>query len=118
MRRASREPVEKGGWSIFHTTGPAVGYANPAVSTIIRGQGQSGWYGWWNNPKSEEMVREWLDSDDPATQRRLAQAIHDVALDEVATIPLGQFFLKTAYRSNISGILQGVGVYPWNIRPA
>ncbi len=117
QRRASKEPVDKGGWSIFHTTGPAVGYANPAVSTLIRGQGQNGWYGWWTNAKAEEMVREWLDSDDEATQRRLALAIHDLALDEVATIPLGQFFLKTAYRSNITGILQGVGVYPWNVRP-
>jgi len=63
------------------------------------------------------MVREWLDSDDEAMQRRVALAIHDLALDEVATIPLGQFFLKTAYRGSITGILQGVGVYPWNVRP-
>ncbi|MEJ0016528.1 MAG: ABC transporter substrate-binding protein [Acetobacteraceae bacterium] len=118
QRRSSKEPVEKGGWSIFHTTGPAVGYANPAVSSLIRGQGQAGWYGWWNNPRAEEMVREWLDSDDEAAQRRLAIAIQDLALEEVATVPLGQFFLKTAYRSSVTGILQGVGVYPWNVRPA
>jgi peptide/nickel transport system substrate-binding protein len=117
QRRTSKEPVEKGGWSIFHTTGPAVGYYNPAVSTLVRGQGSTGWYGWWTNPKVEAMVREWLDASDEADQKRLATAIQNLALDEVATIPLGQFFLKTAYRSSITGILQGVGVYPWNVRP-
>jgi peptide/nickel transport system substrate-binding protein len=118
QRRASKEPVEKGGWSIFHTTGPAVAYSNPAVSTLVRGQGQSGWYGWWTNPQVETMVREWLDATDEASQRRLAASIQNLALEEVATIPLGQFFLKTAYRSSITGILQGVGVYPWSVRPA
>jgi peptide/nickel transport system substrate-binding protein len=118
QRRTSKEPVEKGGWSIFHTTGPAVGYYNPAVSTLVRGQGQSGWYGWWTYQKVEAMVREWLDASDEADQKRLATSIQNLALDEVATVPLGQFFLKTAYRSNITGMLQGVGVYPWNVRPA
>jgi peptide/nickel transport system substrate-binding protein len=118
QRRASKEPVEKGGWSIFHTTGPAVAYSNPAVSPLVRGQGQAGWYGWWTNPKAEDMVREWLNTSDEAEQRRIATAIQNLALDEVATVPLGQFFLKTAYHSRITGILQGVGVYPWNVRPA
>lgn len=117
QRRASKEPVEKGGWSIFHTTGPAVAYSNPAVSPLVRGQGQSGWYGWWTNPSVENMVHEWLNASDEAEQRRLATTIQNIALDEVATVPLGQFFLKTAYRGSITGILQGVGVYPWNVRP-
>jgi peptide/nickel transport system substrate-binding protein len=118
QRRASKEPVEKGGWSIFHTTGPAVAYSNPAVSPLVRGQGQAGWYGWWTSAKAEEMVRDWLNTSDEAEQRRIATAIQNLALDEVATVPLGQFFLKTAYHSRITGILQGVGVYPWNVRPA
>ncbi len=88
------------------------------MSPLVRGQGQSGWYGWWTNPHAEDMVREWLDASGDAEQRRLATAIQNLALDEVATVPLGQFFLKTAYRSSITGILQGVGVYPWNVRPA
>ena len=39
QRRGNRESVEKGGWSIFHTTGPAVGWSNPALSLLVRGQG-------------------------------------------------------------------------------
>jgi hypothetical protein len=50
QRRASREPVEKGGWSIFHTTGSAEAYSSPAVNYLVRGPGEKGWFGWWNNP--------------------------------------------------------------------
>ncbi|MEI7712783.1 MAG: ABC transporter substrate-binding protein [Rhodospirillales bacterium] len=117
QRRTSRESVDKGGWSMFHTTGPAVSYSNPVVSNLTRGQGAKGWFGWWNSPKAEEMVQDWLAATDPAAQQRIATGINDLALDEVATVPLGQFFLKTAYRSSITGILQGIGPYPWNVRP-
>jgi len=74
QRRTSREPVDKGGWSIFHTTGSSPGYSNPAVSTLVRGQGQNGWFGWWTSPKAEGIVEEWLEASDPQARRRLAGA--------------------------------------------
>jgi peptide/nickel transport system substrate-binding protein len=116
QRRTSREPVEKGGWSIFHTTGSAPGYSNPAVSTLVRGQGEKGWFGWWNSPKVEEMVRDWLEAPDPAARERLGHAIGDLALDDVATVPLGMFFVRTAYRKDLTGMLAGPSPYPWNLR--
>lgn len=66
----------------------------------------------------EAMVQDWLATPDFAAQKRIATVIDDLALDRVATVPLGQFFLKTAYRGSITGILQGIGPYPWNVRPA
>ncbi|RYY14396.1 MAG: ABC transporter substrate-binding protein, partial [Alphaproteobacteria bacterium] len=118
QRRTSRESVDKGGWSIFHTTGSAPGYSTPAVSSLVRGQGDKGWYGWWNSPKAETMVAEWVDAPDDATRHRLATAIGDLALTEVATVPLGMFFTKTAYRSGLTGMLEGPSPYPWNLRRA
>jgi peptide/nickel transport system substrate-binding protein len=118
QRRTSREPVDKGGWSIFHTTGSSPGYSNPAVSTLVRGQGQNGWFGWWTSPKAEGMVEEWLEASDPQARRRLAAAIGDLALEEVATVPLGMFYTRTAFRSDLTGMLAGPAPYPWNLRRA
>lgn len=117
QRRASREPVDKGGWSIFHTTGSASGWNSPAVSQPLRGQGTKGWFGWWNGPKLEAMVQEWLAAPDEASQTRLAQAIGAMGLEEAPSVPLGQFFIRTVYRKAITGLLQGPCPYPWNIRP-
>jgi len=32
-------------------------------------------------------------------------------------VPLGQFFVKTAFRRGVTGVLQGIAPYPWNVRP-
>jgi peptide/nickel transport system substrate-binding protein len=50
-RRASQEPVEKGGWSMFIGALPATLYANPGSSFLVRGQGAAGWFGWWANAR-------------------------------------------------------------------
>lgn len=116
QRRGSREPVEKGGWSIFHTTGSAISWGDPAQSTIIRGQGEKGWFGWWKSDKAEELAEAWLYAPDEATQKAKAKELNRLAMEEVATIPLGQFLSRTAYRKTITGMLPGTAPYPWGIK--
>jgi peptide/nickel transport system substrate-binding protein len=118
QRRASHEPVDKGGWSIFCTFGPSLGYSNPASSGIIRGQGLAGWYGWWESAKAEQLVQDWLDAPDAARQKAIATELARLAMDEVPYVGLGQWFGKTAYRKTITGIIPGLAPYPWNVRPA
>lgn len=118
QRRSSREPVAKGGWSIFHTSGSAIGWANPAVSVLVRGQGAAGWFGWWSNAKAEALADEWLFGATPDAQRQAAIALGRLALEESATIPLGQFTIRTAYRTSLAGMLPGSAPYPWGVRPA
>jgi len=118
QRRGSRESVEKGGWSIFHTTGGASFYGNPAMSPLIRGQGEAGWFGWWKNDRAEALTQEWLFAPDEAAQRKAALELGRLGLEEVATIPLGQFTIRTAFRKDITGILEGPAPFPWNVKRA
>src|SRR5690606_24436359 len=60
QRRNSREPTDKGGWSIFHTTGPADFYGSPAMSPLARGLGADGWFGWYKSEKAEALTEEWI----------------------------------------------------------
>ncbi|EFH11879.1 ABC transporter substrate-binding protein [Teichococcus cervicalis] len=118
QRRNSREPVERGGWSIFHTTGPVTFYGNPAMSPLARGQGAAGWFGWWQSERAEQLVDTWLYSQDQAEQQRTAHELGRLALDEVATVPLGQFTIRTALRRNLTGLLTGAAPFPWNLSRA
>lgn len=118
QRRASRESVEKGGWSIFTTAGPAVGYSDPTISALVRGQGAGGWFGWWANQEVEEKVQAYLNAPTEAEQKRLAIEINAITLEDVGTVPLGQYFVKTAFTQKIKGVLEGISPYPWNVRPA
>jgi peptide/nickel transport system substrate-binding protein len=116
QRRTSREPVDKGGWSIFHTWGSGAAWANPAVSSIVRGLGAAGWFGWWSSPDVERKVSEWLDAPDDASRKVLSDAINRAALEGVASIPLGMSFVRTMFRKDIAGVMQGNSPYPWNAR--
>ncbi len=118
QRRNSREPTDKGGWSIFHTGGNAYPYGSPASSALMQPIGERGWFGWWKNEKAAELIEAWLYAPDETTRTRLAAEVGRLALEDVATVPLGQSYLKTGYRTSLTGILPGSAPYPWAVRRA
>jgi peptide/nickel transport system substrate-binding protein len=118
QRRASTEPVEKGGWSAFHTFASSAAASTPATHPLTNGRGPKGWFGWWDNAEARDLTAQWLTAPDAAAQEKAAKALSHVAMTDVATIPVGQWYGKTAFRRSITGVLQGVSPYPWNVRSA
>jgi peptide/nickel transport system substrate-binding protein len=47
----------------------------------------------------------------------LADKLQLQAFEDVPYIPLGQYFIPTAYQGNLTGMLKGSPVF-WNIRRA
>ena len=56
QRRASMEPVEKGGWSAFHTFASSATASSPATHPLITGRGAKGWFGWWDNADARALT--------------------------------------------------------------
>jgi peptide/nickel transport system substrate-binding protein len=118
QRRARMEPVDKGGWSIFHTFSSATSMATPATQPALTGRGRQGWFGWWDNPEAGRLINAWLAAPDEAGQMKEAHALSHLAMTDVGSVVVGQWYGKTAFRNSITGVLQGVAPYPWNVRPA
>jgi peptide/nickel transport system substrate-binding protein len=118
QRRASKEPVEKGGWSVFHTWFTGGFIINPVVSAPFHGQGAAGWFGWYDNPKIEEMTQAWLQAKDMEDRKKIAVEIQQENFAQVPTVPLGQFQIPTAYRRSLQGKLECTGPLFWNVRRA
>ena len=116
QRRASREPIERGGWNIFHTTWTGASVINPLINPTLRGNGVAAWFGWPDDAKSEELHAAWVDAQSEADQLRIAAEIQRNAFEQVPLIPLGQMFQNMAYRANLTGMLKGASPYPWNLR--
>ena len=114
-RRASKEPIEKGGWSIFHTwlVGPDV--TSPAVNFAIRGSGDKAWFGWPTDAKLEELREAWFSATDPAASKKAAEAVQARAYEFVPYVPTAQFILPTAYRTNLSGLIIAPVTFMWNV---
>lgn len=115
QRRAKTDPVEQGGWSMFHTSWSGLDQINPAGHIFLRGNGKAAAPGWPTSPRIEELRDAWFRAPDLATQQSLARAIQLQALQDVPYIPLGQYFQPTAYQANLTGVLPGNPVF-WNIR--
>lgn len=115
QRRASKEPLDKGGWSLFATSFSALDYVDPVTAPALRGNGGAAWYGWPTNPEMERLREAWIDSDDPAEQQRLTRAMQQIALTEAFYVPLGQYFQSAGFRSNVTGQLKGPIPLFWNV---
>jgi peptide/nickel transport system substrate-binding protein len=115
QRRAKKEPVDQGGWSIYHTSWSGIDQMNPVGHVFLRGNGQDATVGWPTSPKLEELRNKWLLAPDLAAQKVVAAEIQLQAFADVPYIPLGQYFAPTAYRADLDGILSGNPVF-WNIR--
>jgi peptide/nickel transport system substrate-binding protein len=118
QRRTSREPVDKGGWSIFHTTWPSVSIGDPLLNSNVRGQGQAGWFGWFDDAETEKLADAWLDATDAAAQQKLFEDSQRRAMEMMPSVLLGKFTVKTAMRKNITGMVQGSAPFFWGVRRA
>jgi peptide/nickel transport system substrate-binding protein len=114
-RRTSKEPVEKGGWSIFHTWLVGPDLTTPAVNFAIRGSGQKAWFGWPDDAKIEELRDAWFAATDAAGSKKAADAVQARAFEFVPYIPTAQFILPTAYRSHLSGVIIAPITLLWNV---
>jgi peptide/nickel transport system substrate-binding protein len=115
-RRASKEPIDKGGWNIFHTWTSAPDMLSPALNGPLRANGAKAWFGWPDDPKLEELIDQWFKAPDLAGQKELASAIQvENYTNEVDYVPTGLFQIPTAYRKNVSGIIIAPVVFLWNV---
>src|SRR3954451_4428254 len=116
-RQTEGEPVEKGGWSMLIANAPGADHLDPLVALGLR-TGAAAWIGWPSDPKLEELRDQWLDSTDPAEQKRLAAANQEEALSDVVYVPLGRYLQPSAWRKNVTGILKSTLPVFWNVQKA
>jgi peptide/nickel transport system substrate-binding protein len=63
----------------------------------------------------EELRESWFDAPDLATQQKNAKEMQIQAFQEVPYYPLGLARLPTAFRPDITGVLEGFALF-WNVR--
>ena len=97
-------------------TGEAL--VNPAMNAIIRGQGAQGWAGWYESARMEELNSRWLQEPTEQGRAAVAAEMQSLAFEEVPSVPLGLFFIRTAYRRTLTGIVEGPAPFPWGVRRA
>ena len=115
-RRANKNSPDHGGWNLHNTNFPAAGIANPALSPIIRMNGERAWFGWPSDAGVEEQVTAWIEAPNAEAQAAAMQKLQQLAWEAVPFAPTGLFRLRTAFRSDLTGVLQGPNPFVWNLK--
>ena len=116
QRFASREPVEKGGWSMYPNYVYSVAMISPAANNYIRANGDQGDVRLAELPRLEQLRCQWLgdirsgDAAEASAARSRQQAFQDVPY-----YPLGVCYPATAYRNSLTGVLDGYSLF-YNVR--
>jgi peptide/nickel transport system substrate-binding protein len=117
QRRTSREPVERGGWSMLFTAFSSFDFVDPSAHFPLRGNGLQAWPGWPTIPKLEELRDAWFVAPDQGAQKRIAEEMQVVAMEELPYVPVGSYLSITAHRANLVDRVKGLMLL-WGMRRA
>ncbi len=115
QRQQKRDPSDAGGWSAGAGKWQGIDCVNPAGHPLLSGDGSTA--GWFRSEGMEALRSQWLQAPDLAAQQGLARGIQDLVWENVPFLPLGEYKQPTAYRTAITGVLDGTAVF-WNVRLA
>ena len=118
QRRVSKEPVEKGGWSVIHTTSSGQSLALPVFHLFLRANGANAWFGWPDDPEIERLRAAWVAAPDEGAQQRIAAELNARAMQTLPYVPLGYYWQPSAWRRNLTGVFAAPATVYWNIAKA
>jgi peptide/nickel transport system substrate-binding protein len=108
QRRASMEPIDKGGWNIFYTYLGGFGNITPAPNIAIRSSGTNGsWFGWPTDPKMEELRAAWFDAPEVAAQKKICEDMQIQFWKNPSYAPLGMYDQPTAFHNYLQDVHDG-----------
>ena len=113
-RRASRDPVDQGGWNMFHTWWIGADVADP-MSIAFSGDPEKGWFGWAQDEELEQLRHDYARAQTPEERKEIATKVQERLWAIGASGHLGQFFNPVAYRNNVTGLIKSPVQFFWNL---
>lgn len=117
QRRASKNPIDDGGWNMFVTWWEGADLLDPVMQFALSAAGDGAWIGWSKDDEIEALRTRFAESGSAEEQMTLARQIQERFFQQNFHVMLGQFFVPTGYRDNVSGILQAPPFF-WNVKKA
>ncbi|OZI17190.1 ABC transporter substrate-binding protein [Bordetella genomosp. 7] len=117
-RRASKAAPDAGGWNVHNTNWYATDIMDPVRSAPASANGDSAWFGWPDFPEIEALRTKFALTSDPAEQKKIADEVQRIGIEEGLYVPLGQMSVPTAYSVKLSGLVHAPIMAFWNVKKA
>ncbi len=115
QRRTSKEPVDKGGWSVSMYAFSSMDFLTPATNPTLRANGNGAWFGWPDMPRIEQLRDQWFEAPTLAARQALARQIQVEAMQDLPFIPVGAYRSQTAIRRDLADRVRGLALF-WGIK--
>ncbi len=117
QRRARKEPPGQGGWNALIALFAGIDFNSPAGHLLLRANGDGAWFGWPTSAALEALRDEWFEAPTPEAQKAIGRRIQAQFWQDLPYWPIGQYFVSSAWRRSLTGVLKGM-VLPLNVRRA
>lgn len=114
QRRFSREPVEKGGWSIVPLIANGIDMVNPLSNMGISYNCIDGQFGWYCDSETTPLLKQLAEAR-PEERQPLADKLQERFHHNVNIVLGGQFAGPPVYRSELKGVMPFSFPLLWNI---
>jgi peptide/nickel transport system substrate-binding protein len=113
-RRAQKNPPDKGGWHIYHTSVYGVDCVGPTY-TFLRADGTISVNGWAKSAAVEAETAAWFDATTIEGEKAAVGRLNKAALEDVVYAPLGWYLRYYAWRRSLTGVSQGPLPFFWGV---
>ncbi|KUM24107.1 peptide ABC transporter substrate-binding protein [Mesorhizobium loti] len=118
-RRAKKDSVENGGWSIFITSNAEASLGTVINDNTLPMNGEKGWFGWPQDDEYEALRVKWASLETLEERKALARKMQRIWWDYVPSVMLGQIISPIARRKTLTGLIGVPAWYPmWNMQKA
>lgn len=117
-RRASRTPVDEGGWNLFFTGWGYIDQINPMTNVYVSGACDEAWFGWACSEELQQLREDFAVAQTVEEKTALAEQMQILTHDLVSYVPLGQVFPSQGIATNLDGFLESPVPFFWNLRRA
>jgi peptide/nickel transport system substrate-binding protein len=114
-RRTRKEPPEAGGWNAFLNSPMTIDLVDPVRNSFLNAGCEKAPFGWPCDAEIEKLRREFAHETDPVRLKAIAEAVQVRATEVTPYVPLGEWYLPSAARKDITGFMAAGPTVFWNV---
>ncbi|MEO9463973.1 ABC transporter substrate-binding protein [Sulfitobacter pontiacus] len=114
-RRASKAPIDEGGWNIFSTYNVLPDVGDPIGFVGVAAGGDDAWFGWPDVPEIEAARATLARTSDLDEVKALAAELDKLAKDNSTMYPMGEFYSVAVSAANVHMGVDAEAPVFWNV---
>lgn len=104
-RRTKKEPVEQGGWSIFHSNFSSLDLVSPIGNPNLDARPNASYPGWTHDDEMEKLRDRFAVAQTEEEKREIAAAIQRYSYEKVIFVPLGGYSKFKGYDAKFADMV-------------